>query len=213
MATLPFVFSTRTGKGDSVAATKGTAPGECLTPYGDRAVSARGIDTARLLLRAVVGGTMIAHGIRHARALNGTARWFGSIGFRQPELQARTSAAVEISAGAALLTGAATPAAAAAVIGTMAVAGRAVHLKNGYFIVDEGYEYVLFPGRGRGCHRGARPRPGQRRLPATRRPVLRCPRGPARGRDRRGCRRGTACPVLAAPARCRARGSGGHARR
>jgi putative oxidoreductase len=25
----------------------------------------------------------------------------------------------------------------------MAVAGRTVHLKNGYFIVDEGYEYVL----------------------------------------------------------------------
>jgi putative oxidoreductase len=106
-------------------------------------MSARGTDTARLLLRAVVGGTMIAHGIRHARALDGTARWFGSIGFRQPELQARTSAAVEISAGAALLTGAATPAAAAAVIGTMAVAGRAVHLKNGYFIVDEDYECVL----------------------------------------------------------------------
>ena len=40
-------------------------------------------------------------------------------------------------------TGTATPIAAAAVIGTMAVAGRAVHMKNGYFIVDEGYEYVL----------------------------------------------------------------------
>ena len=104
---------------------------------------AAGPDTARLLLRAVVGGTMIAHGIRHARTLDGTARWFGGIGFRQPRLQARVSAAVEIGAGGALLTGTATPLAAAAVIGTMAVAGRTVHLKNGYFIVDEGYEYVL----------------------------------------------------------------------
>ena len=104
---------------------------------------AAGPETARLLLRAVVGGTMIAHGIRHGRTLDGTARWFGGIGFRQPGLQARVSAALEIGAGGALLTGTATPLAAAAVIGTMAVAGRTVHMKNGYFIVDEGYEYVL----------------------------------------------------------------------
>ena len=102
-----------------------------------------GSETARLLLRAVVGGTMIAHGIRHGRSLDGTARWFGGIGFRHPGLQARVSAALEVGAGGALLTGTATPVAAAAVIGTMAVAGRTVHLRNGYFIVDEGYEYVL----------------------------------------------------------------------
>jgi putative oxidoreductase len=106
-------------------------------------MSPRGLDAARLLLRGVVGGSMVAHGIRHGRSLDGTARWFSAIGFRQPQLQARMSAAVEIGAGGALLTGTATPIAAAAVIGTMAVAGRAVHVKNGYFIVDEGYEYVL----------------------------------------------------------------------
>jgi putative oxidoreductase len=106
-------------------------------------MSPRGTEAARLLLRAVVGGTMIAYGVRHARTLDGTARWFGSIGFRRPELQARTRAAVEISAGMALLAGAATPAAAAAGVGTMAVAGRAAHMKHGYFVVDEGYEYVL----------------------------------------------------------------------
>jgi len=27
---------------------------------------------------------MIAEGVRHGRTLDGTARWFGSIGFRQP---------------------------------------------------------------------------------------------------------------------------------
>ena len=31
----------------------------------------------------------------------------------------------------------------AVVGGTMAVAARTVHLRNGYYIVDEGYEYVL----------------------------------------------------------------------
>ena len=51
-------------------------------------------DLTRLLLRTAIGGTMIAHGIRHARTLNGTAGWFESIGFRQPRLQAKLSAAV-----------------------------------------------------------------------------------------------------------------------
>ncbi|MCW2529522.1 MAG: hypothetical protein JWM76_4382 [Pseudonocardiales bacterium] len=86
---------------------------------------------------------MLAHGIKHARTLEGTAGWFGSIGFKQPELQAKVSATVEIGAGLALLAGAATPAASSAVIGTMAVAARSVHIDNGYFITGEGYEYVL----------------------------------------------------------------------
>lgn len=102
-----------------------------------------GIDVARWALRAVVGGTMIAHGMRHGRTLDGTAGWFGSIGFKQPRLQAAASAAVEVGAGAALVAGAATPLAASAVVGTMAVAARSVHLPNGFFVINEGYEFVL----------------------------------------------------------------------
>ncbi|GAA4663480.1 DoxX family protein [Gordonia humi] len=96
----------------------------------------------QLLLRAAVGGTMIAHGIKHGRSLDGTAGWFESIGFRSPRLQAGASAVVEAGAGAAIVAGAATPIAAAAVVGTMAVAGRSVHAKNGFFITAEGWEYV-----------------------------------------------------------------------
>ena len=96
----------------------------------------------QLLLRAAVGGTMIAHGVKHGRSLDGTAGWFGSIGFRQPKLQAQASAVVEVGAGAAIVAGAATPVAAAAVVGTMAVAARSVHLPNGFFITSEGWEYV-----------------------------------------------------------------------
>jgi len=99
---------------------------------------------AQLLLRGILGGTMIAHGIRHARTLDGTANWFESIGFRQPRLQAQLSAAVEVGAGTALVGGAATTLAASAVIGTMAVAYRTVHRPNGYFITAEGWEYVGF---------------------------------------------------------------------
>lgn len=100
-------------------------------------------DIGRLLLRGVLGTTMIAHGVKHGRSLGGTARWFGSLGFHKPELQAKLSVAVETAAGAALLAGLATPVSAAAVVGIMAVAGRTVHVKNGFFITAEGYEYVL----------------------------------------------------------------------
>jgi putative oxidoreductase len=102
-----------------------------------------GTDVARLSLRAAIGGTMIAHGARHGRSLQGTAGWFGSIGFRHPQLQATASAVVEIGAGVALVAGAATPLSAAAVVGTLGVATRTVHLPNGFFVMNEGWEFVM----------------------------------------------------------------------
>jgi putative oxidoreductase len=85
---------------------------------------------------------MIAHGVKHGRSIEGTAAWFQSIGFRRPTTQARASAVIETGAGAAILAGAATPLACAAVVGTMAVAARSVHIQNGFFITSEGWEYV-----------------------------------------------------------------------
>lgn len=101
-----------------------------------------GTDLARLLLRGWLGVTMLAHGVRHARSLPGTAGWFESLGFREPELQAKTTAAIELATGTALLAGAATPLTASAVVGTMGVAYGSVHRPNGFFITDTGYEYV-----------------------------------------------------------------------
>ncbi|NNG20679.1 DoxX family protein [Naumannella sp. ID2617S] len=98
--------------------------------------------TAGLILRGAIGGIMIAHGRNHAKTLDGTAGWFKSIGFREERLHARLSALSEIGAGAALIAGAGTPLAAAGVIGTMAVAIRTVHVKNGFFITKEGWEYT-----------------------------------------------------------------------
>src|SRR6202034_2534390 len=86
---------------------------------------------------------MAAQGVRHGRPLDGTAGWFGSIGFKQPRLQATASAVVEVGAGAALIAGAGAPLAASAGVRTMALAARSVHLQNGFFITAEGYEYVL----------------------------------------------------------------------
>jgi putative oxidoreductase len=101
-------------------------------------------DVAGVILRAALAGTMIAHGVRHARTLEGTAGWFGSIGFDKPELQAKASAAVEIGSGVALALGLATPLSASAVVGTMSVAYMSVHRPNGYFVIKEGWEYVGF---------------------------------------------------------------------
>ncbi|SNT36828.1 DoxX family protein [Rhodococcoides kyotonense] len=109
-----------------------------------RSIRSRTFDLTpvQLLLRIAVGGTMVAHGVKHGRSIAGTAGWFGSIGFKHATLQAQASAVVEVGAGAALVAGAATPVAAAAVVGTMAVAAHAVHVPNGFFITSEGWEYV-----------------------------------------------------------------------
>ena len=49
------------------------------------------IDLALLVFRSWVGVVMLAHGINHVFGggkIAGTARWFGSMGMRQPALQA-----------------------------------------------------------------------------------------------------------------------------
>lgn len=104
-------------------------------------------DLAALILRLAVGGTIFLHGWNHVRPghLPGTARWFGSIGMRQPMVNAVLASATEVGAGVLLVAGLLTPLAAAAVAGTMLVALIANHIRNGFFIFrpGEGYEYVL----------------------------------------------------------------------
>ncbi|MFB4309737.1 DoxX family protein [Actinomadura sp. GTD37] len=101
---------------------------------------------ALLLVRVVVGITMIAHGLNHWRGggrIDGTARWFSGLGLRQGRLQAWMSVVTEIGAGALLIVGLLTPLACAAVISVMLVAGILAHRPNGFFVFKEGYEYVL----------------------------------------------------------------------
>ncbi len=107
------------------------------------------IDLAIVLLRLVVGLTMVVHGYNHVwgrGGLAGTTRWFGSLGLRPPRLHAVLSGAGELVAGASLAIGLLTAPAAAFVVGTMVVAGVTVHRPNGFFIFKEGYEYVLMIG-------------------------------------------------------------------
>jgi putative oxidoreductase len=79
---------------------------------------------------------MIAHGVNHARTIDGTANWFEKVGFRSPRLNAYLSAGNELAIGAALVIGLLTPAAAAGLAATMFVAFWSIHRP------DEGYEYV-----------------------------------------------------------------------
>jgi putative oxidoreductase len=101
---------------------------------------------ALLLVRVVVGVTMIAHGYNHWRGggrIAGTARWFSGLGLRYGTLQAWMSVVTELGAGFLLIVGLLTPLACAAVISVMLVAGLLAHRPNGFFVFKDGYEYVL----------------------------------------------------------------------
>jgi putative oxidoreductase len=103
-------------------------------------------DIAALILRLVLGGIMLAHGIKHARGRTKTSNWFGSIGFKSPDLQWFASTATEVGVGVLLIVGVFTTLAAAGVIGVMTVAFVSVHRAAGFWVTarpDEGWEYIL----------------------------------------------------------------------
>jgi putative oxidoreductase len=107
-----------------------------------------GLNLGSLLLRIILAVVMFAHGYNHVfngGKLPGVARWFGSLGFRAPRLQAALASYTELGVAPLLLLGLLTPLAAAGVVGTMFVAFVANHRKNGFFIFrpGEGYEYVI----------------------------------------------------------------------
>lgn len=98
-----------------------------------------------LAARVWAGVVMLAHGINHARSLEGTANWFRKVGFKSPEMNARMSAAGELAIGLGLITGVLTSFAAAGLVATMTVAFWSIHRFAGFFVFhrpDEGYEYV-----------------------------------------------------------------------
>jgi putative oxidoreductase len=103
-------------------------------------------DWAMAILRGVAGAVLLAHGIKHARGRTKTAKWFGSIGFRAPDLQWFASTATEIGVGVLLIVGLGTTFAATGLIAVMTVAFWTVHRAAGFWVTsrpDEGWEYVL----------------------------------------------------------------------
>lgn len=101
----------------------------------------------RLLLRVTVGGLFVGHGTQKlfgwfgGHGLDATANMFDSIGMRPGNRNAIAAGVAEAGGGAALAAGFATPLAAATLTSVMLTAINRVHLKNGPWITNGGYEY------------------------------------------------------------------------
>ncbi len=103
----------------------------------------------RLLLRLTVGGLFIGHGTQKlfgwfgGHGLEATAQGFEQLGMRPGRRNAIAAGVSEAGGGAALALGLATPLSAATLTATMLTAIHRVHLKNGPWAGNGGYEYNL----------------------------------------------------------------------
>jgi putative oxidoreductase len=101
----------------------------------------------RLLLRLTVGGFFFGHGAQKlfgwfgGHGPDATAQMFESLGMRPGRRNALAAGAAEAGGGAALALGLATPLAAGTITSVMLTAINRVHLKNGPWATNGGYEY------------------------------------------------------------------------
>ncbi|HTA76880.1 MAG TPA: DoxX family protein [bacterium] len=99
-----------------------------------------------LIIRLVVGLTLAAHGVQKlfgwfgGYGLDGTGKFFEQLGF-VPGKRNAVMAGLAESSGLLLALGLATPLAAMLCFSVMLVATLSVHIKNGFFIQKQGYEY------------------------------------------------------------------------
>lgn len=102
-----------------------------------------------LVLRVVVGALFIGHGTQKlfgwfgGHGVEGTGGFMESLGFRPGKQYALLGGGAEAGGGLLLFLGLFTPLAAAAIIGMMINAIFAVHVENGAWNQDGGYEYPL----------------------------------------------------------------------
>jgi putative oxidoreductase len=103
----------------------------------------------RLLLRMVVGGLFVGHGVQKlfgwfdGPGLDTTAQGFEHLGLRPGKPNAIAAGAAEAGGGALLTLGLETPFAASVLVATMLTAIHRVHLKSGPWVTNGGYEYNL----------------------------------------------------------------------
>lgn len=117
------------------------------------------------VLRIIVGIIFMAHGSQKlfgwfgGGGLAGTAQFMESLGLTPATLMAALSGGAEFFGGLALVIGLLVRPAAVALIGLLVVAIFSVHINNGLFMQNNGYEFalallggavaVLFEGAGR----------------------------------------------------------------
>lgn len=101
----------------------------------------------RVLVRVVVGGLFVGHGLQKLKGsfggpgLEGTEKMMESLEMEPAKRNALAVSLAETGAGAAIVVGAATPLAAGGLIASMVTAIRKVHGKNGVWNSDGGFEY------------------------------------------------------------------------
>lgn len=104
---------------------------------------------AGLVLRIIAGIIFVAHGAQKlfgsfgGYGLEGTGQWMASIGLEPGFLMALAAGSAEFFGGLALLLGLLTRPAALVLAVTMLVAIVTVHLPNGLFMSNNGYEFGL----------------------------------------------------------------------
>ena len=93
---------------------------------------------------ALIGVVLIAHGWQKfvTYGIGGASAAFAQMGVPLPAVSATFAAVVELVGGAALLLGAATVIAGALVVLDMLGAFLLVHVGNGVFVTDNGFELV-----------------------------------------------------------------------
>lgn len=104
---------------------------------------------ASLALRIPVGIILLAHGAQKlfgafgGYGLEGTGQWMASIGLEPGYLMALLAGSAEFFGGLALILGFLTRPAAIVAALTLLVAIVTVHLENGLFLSNNGYEFGL----------------------------------------------------------------------
>lgn len=103
----------------------------------------------QLILRIPVGIIFAAHGSQKlfgwfgGYGLEGTGQWMASIGLNPGYLMAALAGSAELFGGLALILGLLVRPAAAVLAFTMAMAILSVHIGNGLFMSNNGYEFGL----------------------------------------------------------------------
>ncbi|WP_455199420.1 DoxX family protein [Kaarinaea lacus] len=104
---------------------------------------------SQLALRIPVGIIFVAHGAQKlfgwfgGYGLDGTGQWMDSIGLEPGYLMALLAGSAEFFGGLALILGLLVRPAASVLTFTMIVAIFSVHIDNGLFMSNNGYEYGL----------------------------------------------------------------------
>jgi putative oxidoreductase len=103
----------------------------------------------RLIVRVMIGGLFIGHGTQKlfgwfgGAGIEGTATGFEKVGLKPGSENAVLAGLAETGGGAMLAAGYETPLGASLITATMMTAIKRVHLRNGLWTQNGGYEYSL----------------------------------------------------------------------